>query len=63
MCCYIYTYLAEKNDQQVSKLAKLQQTYIFMQWGFSLSNWQKVQFNTDLFSDMQKCLYTEEWLD
>ncbi len=36
---------------------------IFMQLGFSLSNWQKVQFNTDLFSDTQKYLYTEKWLD
>ncbi len=26
----------------------------FMQWGFSVSNGQKVQLNTDLFSDMQK---------
>ncbi len=24
------------------------------------SNWQKVQFNTDLFSDNAKCLYTEK---
>jgi hypothetical protein len=32
--------------------------------GFSLSNWQKVQLNTDLFSDTQKYLYTKEsaWL-
>ncbi len=28
-----------------------------MQLGFSLSNWQKVQLNTDLFSDTQKYLY------
>ncbi len=35
-----------------------------MQLGFSPSNWQKVQFNTDLFSDTQKYLYTNElaWL-
>ncbi len=31
-----------------------------MQLGFLLSNWQKVQFKTDLFSDMQKYLYTKE---
>ena len=28
-----------------------------MQLGFSLSNYQKVQLNTDLFSDMQMYLY------
>ncbi len=28
--------------------------------GFSVSNWQKVQLNTDLFSDMQKYLYTNQ---
>ncbi len=29
-----------------------------------MSNWQNVQFNTDLFSNMQKYLYTEQvaWL-
>ncbi len=32
--------------------------YIFMQLGFSVSNWQKVQLNNDLFSDKQKYLYT-----
>ncbi len=38
--------------------------YFFMQLGFSLSNWQKVQLNDDLFSDTQKCLYTRglAWL-
>ncbi len=35
----------------------------FIQLGFTVSNWQKVQKNTDLFSDMQRYLYTEEWLD
>jgi hypothetical protein len=30
-------------------------------WVFHLSNWQNVQFNTDLFSDMQKYLYTIKW--
>ncbi len=33
----------------------------FMQFGFSLSNWQKVHLNTDLFSDTQKYLYTNEF--
>ncbi len=28
--------------------------------GFSVSNWQKVQLNTDLFSDKQKYLYTNK---
>ncbi len=28
-----------------------------MQLGFSTSNWQKVQLNTDLFLDTQKYLY------
>jgi hypothetical protein len=28
-----------------------------MKLGFSLSNWHKVQLNTDLFSDKQKYLY------
>jgi hypothetical protein len=28
-----------------------------VQLGFYASNWQKVQLNTDLFSDVQKCLY------
>ncbi len=37
---------------------------IFMQLGFSVSNWQKVQLNTHLFSDTQKYLYTNQmaWL-
>jgi len=32
----------------------------FVQLGFSVSNWQKVQLNTDLFSETQKYLYTEK---
>jgi hypothetical protein len=31
-----------------------------MNLGFHLSNWEKVHLNTDLFSDMQKYLYTKE---
>jgi len=42
-------------SQQVSVLKK----YIFIQLGFSVSSWQKVQLNIDLFLDMQKYLYTE----
>jgi len=36
----------------------------FVPLGFSVSNWQKVQLNTDLFSDTQKYLYAkqEAWL-
>jgi hypothetical protein len=30
---------------------------IFVQLGFYVSNWQKVQLNTDLFLDTQKYLY------
>jgi hypothetical protein len=33
---------------------------IFVKLGFSMSNWQKVQLNTDLFSDMRKYLYTNQ---
>ncbi len=33
---------------------------IFIQLGFPVRNWQKVQLNTDLFSDMKKYLYTRE---
>jgi hypothetical protein len=33
-------------------------SFIFVQLGFSVSNWQKVQLNTDLLSDTQKYLYT-----
>ncbi len=29
-------------------------------WVFHLSNYQKVQLNTDLFSDMQRYLYAEK---
>jgi hypothetical protein len=36
---------------------------ILVQLGFYLSNWQKVQLNTDLFSYKPKYLYTEKWLD
>ncbi len=36
---------------------------ILCNWVLHLSNWQKVQLNTDLFSDMQKYLYTEKWLN
>jgi hypothetical protein len=36
----------------------LQITY-FCTIGFSVSNWQKVQLNTDLFSDMRKYLYAK----
>ncbi len=35
---------------------------IFLQLGFYVSNWQKVQLNTHLFSDTQKYLYTENGL-
>jgi len=35
----------------------------FIQLGFSLSNWQKVQFNTELFFDTQEYLNKKEWLD
>ncbi len=31
---------------------------LFCAMGFFMSNWKKVQFNADLFSDMQKYLYT-----
>ncbi len=34
--------------------------YIFVQLGFSVSNWQKVQLNTDLFLDTQKYLNTDQ---
>ncbi len=34
-----------------------------MQFGFSLSNWQKVQLNTDLFLDTQRYLYRKESLN
>ncbi len=30
---------------------------------FLLSNWQKVQFNTDLFSDTQDYLYRNKFVD
>ncbi len=33
---------------------------IFVQLCFSASNWQKVQLNTDLFSDKQRQLYTKD---
>jgi hypothetical protein len=33
----------------------------FVQLGFSMSNLQKVQLNTDLFSNLQKYLYTVEF--
>jgi hypothetical protein len=32
--------------------------YTFVQLGFSVSHWQKVQLNTDLFSSMTEYLYT-----
>ncbi len=32
----------------------------FIQLGFYVSSWQKVQFNTNLFLVLQKYLYTEE---
>jgi hypothetical protein len=35
----------------------------FVQMGFSLSNWQKVQLNTDLFSDTRHYLFTQKRLD
>ncbi len=35
----------------------------FVQLGFSWVTEKKVQFDTDLFWDMQKYLYTAEWLD
>jgi hypothetical protein len=35
----------------------------FVQFGFSLSNWQKVQLNTDLFLDTQRYLYRKELFD
>jgi len=34
----------------------------FMQLGFSLSNRQKVQFNTDLFSDSHEYLYKKTYM-
>ncbi len=34
--------------------------YVFVQLFFSVSNWQKVQLNTDLFSDVQKYFYKEK---
>ncbi len=37
----------------------VRQYIYFVQLSFHLSNWQKVQLNTDLFSDTQKYLYTE----
>ncbi len=40
----------------------LKKIIFFGQLGFK-SNWHKVQLNTNLFSDTQKYLYTEEWLD
>ncbi len=33
-------------------------TYTFVQLGFSVSQWQKVQLNTDLFFSMTEYLYT-----
>ena len=39
------------------KLNKNISIFIFVQLGFSVSNWQKVQLNTDLFLDTQKYLY------
>ncbi len=41
-----------------------QQNFYFMQLGFPLSDWQKVQYSTDLFSDTQNYLFTDKmaWL-
>jgi hypothetical protein len=38
--------------------------HIFVQLGFYMSNLQKVQLNTDLFSETREYLYTEKlaWL-
>ncbi len=33
---------------------------IFMQLGFSVGNWQKVQLNTDLLKPETRYLYTKE---
>ncbi len=43
-------------------------TAVFLHWcliravplGYSVSNWQKVQYNTDLFLDMQEYLYNSQ---
>ncbi len=57
---YIRTSLRffNKNAYQSVALSYLISVNGFVQMGFSMSNWQKVQLNTDLFSDKQKYLYT-----
>jgi hypothetical protein len=40
-------------------LAALQVAITFVQLGFSLSNWQKVQLNTDLLKHGTRYLYTK----
>jgi hypothetical protein len=45
----------------------IRQKQVLVQLGFNLSNWSNwhtwVEYNTDLFWDMQKYLHMVEWLD
>jgi len=45
----------------------IRQKQVLVQLGFNLSNWSnwhtRVEYNTDLFWDMQKYLHMVEWLD
>jgi hypothetical protein len=52
--------LDRTNALVTNVLAYFYKENIFMELGFSVSNWQKVQLNTDLFSETQKYLYTEK---
>ncbi len=51
----VATLMSQRNDKQKMTHDNVSDIHhSFMQLGFSLSNWQKVQFNTDLFLDTQK---------